>query len=144
MNKKIETYQDLLDEKVQLETLVRAQKDLLMLDLQALKSELRPALRTVAVVGKMFTREKDHSLLGMGTETLIDLVFKKVVLNKAGWIARFIVPILAKNVSSHILAENKQGWLQKLRNWVGKKSHNGKTPPEPGPAGARPDTKSGQ
>lgn len=134
MSNKIKTYQDLLDEKRKLEGLMKAQKDLLHLDMQVLKTEFRPAIRVVKVMGKMFTREKDNSIVGVGAERLVDFVFQRFVLNKAGWVAKLIVPILAKNVSSHVVSENKQHWFQKLRSWIGKKGHNGQTPPDPNPA----------
>ena len=134
MSKKIETYQDLLDEKAKMEGLMKAQKDLLRMDMMQLRGEFRPAIRAVRVVGKLFSREKDRSVIGVGTERLIDFVFQKFILNKAGWLARFVVPILVKNVSSHVVSEKRQGWVQKLKSWIGKKNHNGQTPPHPDPA----------
>jgi hypothetical protein len=134
MSKQIVTYNDLLEEQQRMETLFRAQKELVQMDLKLLRGEFRPALRAVKTVGKMFTREKDKSILGLGSERLIDFVFQRFILNKAGWLARFIVPVLVKNVSSHEMAENKQGWMQKLRSWLGKRNHNGQTPPDPDPA----------
>ena len=134
MNKRIETYNDLLEEKQRMETLFKAQKELVQMDLKLIRGEFSPALRAVKTVGKMFTREKDKSLLGIGSERLIDLVFQRFILNKAGWLARFIVPVLVKNVSSHVVAENKAGWMRKLRTWLGKKNYNGQTPPAPDPA----------
>lgn len=136
MSKKIQTYQDLLEEQDKMETLLKAQKELLRLDLQQLKSEMRPALGAVKTVGKLFTRDKDHSVLGLGTERLIDFVFQRFVLNRAGWLARFVVPILVKNLSSHVVAENRDNWMQKLRKLVGKKHHNGRDAAGTGPAAA--------
>ena len=134
MSKRIETYKDLLEEKQRMEMLLKAQKELVQMDLKLIRGEFRPALRAVKTVGKMFTREKDKSIVGLGSERLIDFVFQRFILNKAGWLARFIVPILVKNVSSHVVAENKQNWMQKLRSWLGKRNHNGQTPPDPDPA----------
>jgi hypothetical protein len=55
---------------------------------------------------------------------VVDLVFKKMILGKAGWITRLTVPFLVKNFSSNKLAENKNTFLKKLRGWLGNK--NGK------------------
>jgi hypothetical protein len=140
MSKKIETYQDLLDEQAKLEKLLAAQQELLRVDFQALKDDFRPALNTVNTFSKLFTRRKDDTLLGAGTERVIDFVFNKFVLNKAGWLARFVIPILAKNVSSHIVADNRDNWLTRLRQFIGRKNSNGNTPPAADPASATPGT----
>jgi hypothetical protein len=142
MSKQIQTYQDLLEEKEKVERLMKAQKDLVRMDLQLLKGEMRPALRAVKTFGKMFTREKDKSIFGVGTERLVDFVFQRFVLNKAGWLAKLVVPVLVKNVSSHVVAENKHNWLHKLRTVLKKKDkHNGQTPPAPDPSATGTEAK---
>ncbi len=134
MNKNIRTYEDLLREKEKLEGLYKAQKDLLQLDMKQLRVELQPALKTARLMGKLFSRDKDRSLVGVGAERLVDFLFQSLVLRKAGWITKLVVPLLAKNVTSHVIAEGKQNWLQKLRRWTGKKNYNGQTAPDPNPA----------
>ena len=142
MSKSIKTYQDLLDEKEKVERLLKAQKELVQMDLQVLKGEMRPALRAVKTFGKMFTREKDKTIFGVGTERLVDFVFQRFILNKAGWIAKLVVPVLVKNVSSHVVAENKQHWIHKIRRFLKRKgNHNGQTPPGPDPAASSTEAK---
>ena len=137
MSKTIKTYQDLVEEKEKLEGLLKAQKELIRYDLQLLKTEFNPVFRSARLMGKLFTRDKKHSLLSNGAETVIDFMFKKVILNKAGWVAKLVVPFLMKNVSSHVVADNKDNWIRKLKSWIGRRNHNGKTAPPVDPADIR-------
>lgn len=140
MNKRIKTYDDLLEEKQQMEVLLKAQKELIRLDAQQLKAEFDPAVKTFGLLGKMFTKDRSNALLSTGADTVIDLVVKRVLLGKAGWITRLIVPFFLKNVSSHMIADKKDTLLQKVFS-IFRKNHNGKVPPDPSPASTRkPDS----
>lgn len=142
MSKRIQTYQDLEEEEQRLEGLLAAQQELIRIEFRALRDDFRPALTTVNTFSKLFTRRKDDTLLGAGTERMIDFVFNRFVLNKAGWLTRFVVPILAKNVSSHIVADNRHSLLGRLRGFLKrKKKQNGQSPPAADPASATKETK---
>jgi hypothetical protein len=129
MSKRIQTYQDLLDEKQQMEVLLHAQKELVLADLREIKEELQPARDVLAFVGKVTTRDRSNVLLSMGSDKLIDWVVKKLILAKAGWLTRLVVPYLLKNYSSHIVSDNKDKIFKKVFSWLGiKKNMNGKAP----------------
>lgn len=130
MTKKINTYGELLHREEQLEELLKAQKELLALDLQELKETLQPAAAAVSFVSKLTTRDKSNFLLNTGIDKLIDLVVKKLILGKAGWLTRLTVPFFLKNYSSHFIADHKDEWLEKLFAWTGDKNGNGKAAPE--------------
>ena len=142
MNKRIPTYNDLLEEKQQLEVLLKAQKELIRYDVQQLKAEFQPAIKTFSLLGKIFTKDRSNALLTTGTDTVIDLLVKKVILGRAGWITRLIIPYFLKNVSSHVIADKKDGLLQKVFSWF-RKNQNGKTPPDPDPASTRKQDSNG-
>jgi hypothetical protein len=128
---KILTYEDLLKEKQQLEVLLQAQKELLRYDLQELRGQLLPAKNTAqdtfSFLGKIFKRKKSVPLLTGGANRVIDLVVKKLLLARSGWLTRLVVPLLIKNFSSHLIAENKGKFVSKLFHWIGKKNANGKS-----------------
>ena len=67
-------------------------------------------------------------MLTTAADTVIDLVLKRIVLSKAGWFARLVVPFFMKNFSSHVIADNKDKIFNKLFSWFGKKKANGKMP----------------
>lgn len=131
MNKPIKTYNDLVEEKQQLEVLLKAQKELIRYDVAMLKEEARPVLKTFGVVSKLFSRDKTGAILSTGADTLIDVLFKRVLLGRAGWMVRTVVPYFMKNVSSHVLADKKATILRKISSWLKPRHHNGKAPPDP-------------
>ena len=124
MGNRIQTYEQLMEEKKRLETLIEAQKELIRYDVKDLKHELQPVSVAFSFLKNITTRSGKFGLLNYGVDMVVDLVFKKMILGKAGWITRLTVPFLVKNFSSNKLAENKNTFLKKLRGWLGNK--NGK------------------
>lgn len=127
MTKRINTYQDLLDEKERLKSLLKAQKVIIHDDFREIKEELAPVRSVVSFAGKLVTRDTGGNIvLNMGANTIIDLVFKKLILGRAGWLTKTIVPFLLKNYSSHVISDNKDSIFKKFFSWIGKKNANGK------------------
>jgi len=122
MTKRFKTYNDLVKERNQLEALLQTQKELIREDIKELKEHLQPAVKTLSIAGKFFTRESNNVLVAGGINHLIDIVFKRIILARAGWFSRLAVPFLIKNFSSHLVAENKGTLIQKLFSWIKHKS----------------------
>ncbi len=97
-----------------LEELLEAQKQLVQLDIQQLKAQLKPAHAALQIFSKITTADKNNPLLTQGANTAIDFVLKKVILARAGWITKLLVPLVVKNYSSHYIADHKQDIVQKL------------------------------
>ena len=130
MNKTINTYEDLIKRKQQLEVLLHAQKELVMYDFGQLKQELEPAVSAFKFLGKFSTRVGNNLLISEGTEKIIDLVFKKLLLARSGWMTKLVIPYLLKNYSSHFIADHKDQFINKLFSWISHKNGNGKAAPE--------------
>lgn len=126
MTKSINSYADLMEEKARLKLLLAAQKELVRQDINELKQELAPVKSAISLVGKIATKDNSNWLLTTAADTAIDLILRKIVLSKAGWITKLVLPFFMKNFSSHIIADNKDKILGKLFSWVGKKNKNGK------------------
>lgn len=124
MSNRIQTYEQLMQEKKRLQTLIEAQKELIRYDLKDLKHELQPVGAVFTFLKSITSRSGKNGLLNYGVDVVVDLVFRKLILAKAGWITRLAVPFLVKNFSSNKLAENKNSFLKKLRSWLG--NRNGK------------------
>ena len=114
MKRKIRSYDDLEREEQMLEELLQAQKQLVLLDIEQLKAQLRPARMALQFVSKLTTVDKSNPLLNQGANTAIDFILKKVVLARAGWITKMLVPLVVKNYSSHFIADHKQDVVQKI------------------------------
>ncbi len=126
MTKPIRTYKELLEEKERLKLLLSAQKELVRQDINEIKQELAPVRSAISTVGKMVTKDKTNWVLSTAADTIIDIVVRRMILSKAGWITRLAVPFFMKNFSSHFIADNKDKILNKLSSWFGKKNSNGK------------------
>jgi len=126
MTKPIRTYEDLLEEKARLKLLLNAQRELVRQDIIELKQELAPVKSAISMVGKIATKDNRNWILTTAADTIIDLVVKKMVLSKAGFITKLAVPFFMKNFSSHVIADNKDKIISKLSSWFGKKNENGK------------------
>jgi hypothetical protein len=131
MTKRIRTYQDLLDERQKLEQLLHAQKELVIQDFKEVKEELKPVREAITFIRKITSRDNTSFLLTTGASKLIDVLFKKVILARAGWLSKMIIPFFVKNYSSHVLAENKDKLLNKLFSWIGIKNANGQVKHDP-------------
>jgi len=125
MKRKIRSYEDLEKEEQLLEELLRAQKQLIQLDVQVLRNQLKPARMALQVFNKITTVDKSNLLLNEGANKVIDLVLNKFILARSGWITKFLVPIFLKNYSSHLIGDNKANIAEKVFSLFGRK--NGRT-----------------
>ncbi len=108
---KIKTYDDLLAEKLELESLLMAQKAIIRQDIVALKEELRPAAAVLKFVGKITARDRSNSLLNVGMSLATDVVLRNLVLAKSGWLTKLIIPFAAKTLGSSALIHSKAGGI---------------------------------
>jgi len=125
MKRKIRSYEDLEKEEQLLEELLQTQKQLLQLDVQVLKSNLKPARMALQFFNKITTVDKSNLLLNEGANKVIDLVLNKFILARSGLITKFLIPIFMKNYSSHLIGENKVNIMEKVFSLFGRK--NGRT-----------------
>jgi len=122
MKRKIRSYEDLEKEEQLLEELLQTQKQLIQLDVQVLKQQLKPASMALKFFNKITTVDKSNLLLNEGANKVIDLVLNKFILARSGWITRFLVPIFMKNYSSHLIGENKVNIVEKVFSLFGRKN----------------------
>ena len=124
MKRKIRSYEDLEREEQLLEELLHTQKQLVQLDIQVLKQQLKPATMALKFFNNITTVDKSNLLLNEGANKAIDFVLNKFILARSGWITRFIVPYFLKNYSSHLIGDNKANIGGKIFSLFGRK--NGK------------------
>ncbi len=113
---RIQTYDDLLNEKAELEKLLLVQRSIVRQDIAELKEELRPAKQLVSFLGKITLRDKNNSLLNLGVDVVGDVLIKNFLLAKTGWVSRLILPYFIKTFTSNVINKNGQGIVKKLTN----------------------------
>ena len=129
MKRKIKSYEDLEREEQLLEELLNTQKELIRLDIEVLRDQLKPAKMALQFFNKITTTDKSNLLLNEGANRVIDLVLNRFILARSGWITKFLVPMFLKNYSSHLIADNKANIVEKIFSFFGRK--NGKTNSSP-------------
>jgi hypothetical protein len=110
---KIRTYQDLLQEEQRLVEQLKIQETVIRQDLVGFRENVEPVKKFFTTAQKMFTRDNRVPFFNIGLELAIDILLRRFILRKAGWISRTIVPYLVKNFSSHVIGEEKRRMLVK-------------------------------
>jgi hypothetical protein len=128
MSNTIRSYNELLIEKQKLQSLLAAQRELISYDIQDLKAEFKPAIDAVSLLGKVTTRDSSNPLFNIATNSLVDILLKKIVLSRSGWLSRLAIPFFVKNISSHFIAEHKEEIMNKLYSFIGPTNGKEKQP----------------
>jgi hypothetical protein len=118
----IRTYDDLLNEQQRLRELLRVQKEVIRQDIDEIRKELAPVKTAIGFIGKLTTQDHTNPLLNGTMNTIIDLVVRKAILGRAGWITKLVVPFIMKNYASHFIDDKKDSIIRKIFSWFkGKK-----------------------
>ena len=129
MTKQINTYNDLLEEQARLKELFKVQKQVVRDDLKLIKEEFEPVRKAVGFLGKFAKRDTSNPLLNIASSRAIDLFLRRFVLARAGFLTRLAVPFIAKNITSHFVADRKPQILGTLATWFNKlRGHDPKNP----------------
>jgi hypothetical protein len=110
---KIKTYEDLLQEEQRLLTQLKATELLIRDDIAGVKEGLKPIGNVVKTIGKFTTRDKTGALANFGLDFSVDLFIRRLLLARAGWFTKILVPYVVKNYSSHIISEQQKAKLMK-------------------------------
>lgn len=100
---KISNYEELVAERVRIQQMLALQKA----EINAEISELKDRLKPVTGLLSFFKRDKNPSIkstaIQTGANIGIDVLLRNTLLGRAGWLARLIVPFMAKKISSRII-----------------------------------------
>jgi hypothetical protein len=117
MSSAIKTYEDLLQEEQRLLQQIKSQEVLIREDLAGLKESLKPVGKIYNVLHKMATRDHTGPLANLGIDFGIDILVRRLILARAGWFTKILVPFVIKNYSSHIISDEQKAKLtQKIQN----------------------------
>ena len=126
MSKKISSYEDLLEEKVRLEELLGLQKAAINGSLAAIEDDVRPVTNGLLVVTRLLTKigkrnRPTSPLLNVGLDIGVDMLLRRYILRKAGWLSRTLIPLIASTLLARFLnSEKKDGLVSKMNEFFGK------------------------
>jgi hypothetical protein len=73
----------------------------------------------MSFLGSLVSRDSTNPILGTAANSIIDILFKKLLLARAGWIPRVIIPLLVKNMSSHYIADHETSIFRRIFSILG-------------------------
>lgn len=118
---KIKNYADLEAEKLRLMALLRNHEEAIKADVANVREGLKPVNNALQVINKMATRDNRVPVMNFGLEMGIDILIRRMLLGRAGWFAKIVVPYLIKNYTSHFIGdEKKEAFVNKIRNLFNK------------------------
>lgn len=121
MNRQIKTYEELVQEEQRLQAQLESYKTVIAADISAVKDGINPVKRIKAMGRRVFTRGDNGPVLNFGLNFGIDLLIRRMLLARAGWVYRFLVPFVVKNYASHIVSEEDREKITKsVKRWVRK------------------------
>lgn len=121
MTKRIKTYEDLLQEEQRLKAQLSLCKGLIQDDIAGIKEGLNPIKRVADHVKGLFSRGDNGPLLNFGMNFGIDVVIRKFLLGRAGWVTKIIVPYFVRNYASHLVTEDQRKNVTKsVGKFIGK------------------------
>jgi hypothetical protein len=121
MKTDIKNLDDLRAERARLKNQIEASRMNLRYEFGAIKQELNPLNQALGVVTDVFTTPR-KGLLSLGVGIGVDTVLKNVILARAGWLPRLVVPFLVKNVATNYISKNKTSVVENIVGWVKKKT----------------------
>lgn len=119
MKTNIQNLDDVRAERARLKNQIETSRMNLRHEFGVIKQELNPINQALGVVTDVFTTPR-KGLLSMGVGFGVDTVLKKVILARAGWLPRLVVPFLVKNVATNYISKHKTSVVEGMLGWVKK------------------------
>jgi len=104
----IRTYEDLEAEEKRLQALLYSHKANIEDSFSAVKDSLNPFKQAIDTVKKLLSRDKTNPMMKFGVDFGVDLLIRKLLLSKAGWFTKIVVPFVVRNYSSNVLTQYKR------------------------------------
>ena len=113
----IRTYEDLEAEEKRLQALLYSHKENIKESFTNVKRSLNPFRKVIDTVSKLFSGDRSNPITKIGVDLGLDVLLRKFILARAGWVTKIIVPFFIKNYSTHFVKEYKKSkLLQRIRN----------------------------
>jgi len=106
--REIKTYDDLLQEEQRLTVQMNSYKELIKEDITGIRQGLNPLKRGAKMVKGLFSRDDNGPLLNFGLNFGMDVLLRRILLGRAGWVTKVMVPYLVKNYASHLITEDQR------------------------------------
>ena len=114
----IHSYDDLLNEKERLKILLNDQKQAIRNEVMLLKDSLNPIKSIAKTIGHLTSPDKSLGLLNAGLSFSLDLLLRKFLLKKSGWLVKLAAPFIIRNVLSHFAAKKINTQMPEVKSVI--------------------------
>lgn len=114
-NLSIRSYNDLLQEEARLRNELNVRQEAVQAHIQELKQKIAPAASFLSAVGNI-TKPGKSSLISAGLGIAADLLLRKSLLRKAGWLTKLAGSFLVRKVVVNKLSPLVSNLLGQLAN----------------------------
>jgi len=116
----IKSIADLKRERRRLKAEIAEHELILKEDVAGFKDSLKPLNAVSKVVSKFFVAGDDRNVTNKWVDAAVTFALRNVVLSRAGWVTKLVVPMIARNYANNKLQENKADIVDTLRGWLHK------------------------
>jgi len=113
---KINSYEDLLKEKERLQLQLEVHRSAIEMHVDDIKQKLNPLKNVVRFISNFTAPPATNTLVGTGLGLSLELLIRKLLFAKTGWVTRLVGPILLKNFSANMIKKNKDTLIQKVKS----------------------------
>lgn len=100
---KINNYIELVAQRKRIEQELAIQKAQIQDEIQEIKDKLKPVTGLLSFFNTSKKQSLKSSAMQVGANIGIDVLLRNTLLGKAGWLARLILPFVAKKISSKVI-----------------------------------------
>jgi hypothetical protein len=124
--KRINNITDLQQERNRLRMQVKRLEQEIIDDVSLIREDLKPVNLVGKFVNNLFHRE-DNGITSAGLNVGIDVLLREILLRRAGWVYRLLVPFFVKNVANNYVASGKIDFVEMAKNLYHKWRGNNQT-----------------
>ncbi|GAB3432512.1 hypothetical protein [Niabella aquatica] len=95
----INNYDDLMAEKKRLKERLKTSKAVISYSFEAIKQEINPFSGVKKKAGSMFQSGTTNPLVKFGIRRASEFLIGKVLLKRAGWLPRLVIPFIVREVT---------------------------------------------
>jgi hypothetical protein len=100
---KINNYTELVAERMRIEHELAFQKAQINAEIQEIKDKLKPVMGILSFFDSSKKQSLKSTAMQVGANIGIDVLLRNTILGRAGWLARLILPFVAKKISSKVI-----------------------------------------
>ncbi len=102
----IDNYEDLMEEKERLKARLKASKASIRQSFEDIKEEVNPFSNIRKTAQGALSTSTTNPLVKFGIKRASEFLIGKVLLKRAGWLPKLIVPFLVREVATRLIGSN--------------------------------------